>query len=167
MASRVSSDPTTPPALPGLGTTWYERGASYWGRRVVTGVLWVGVTGLVCFLAVSLYGGFRDQLPGPVRVVWDWVQAVAACGAFVWGWLVQRRGHRAKLADPPTPQQAWDRKSSEKRRTTGLAVLGRVLAVVAAPVAPAIAAFALGWVCAVVTVREYPSEAGARRALGG
>ncbi|MEV0266791.1 hypothetical protein AB0I49_36335 [Streptomyces sp. NPDC050617] len=162
----TAASTSLPPALPGLGTTWYERGAPYWSRRVVTGVLWLAVTVFVCFLAVSLYQGFRDQLPSGVRTVWDGVQAVAGCAALVWGWLVQRRGHRAKLADPPTPEQAWDRKSDEKRRTTGPAALGRIVAVLAAPVAPAVAAFALGWVCAVMTVREYPSEVGARRALG-
>ncbi len=35
----------------------------------------------------------------------------------------------------------------------------------AAPVVPAVAAFATGWLAAVLTVREYPSEVGARRAM--
>ncbi|MBK3581868.1 hypothetical protein JHN63_50645 [Streptomyces sp. MBT65] len=68
-------------------------------------------------------------------------------------------------ASPPSPGRARRAKRDEARRSTGLAVAGRVLWLVAAPVAPALAAGCVGWVAAAFAVREYPSEVGARRAL--
>ena len=100
-----------------------------------------------------------------MRTVWDWAQAVVSVVALVWGWRVQRRDLRRKLLDPPTPDQARRTKRDETRRSTGLAVAGRALWLVAAPVAPALVAGCVGWVVAAFAVREYPSEVGARRAL--
>ncbi|OIJ66391.1 hypothetical protein [Streptomyces mangrovisoli] len=171
MASRASSEapaagaPARVPALPGLGTTWYERGPRYWLRRAFGALLWFAVTAFACFVALRLYGGFRGELPSAVRPVWDWVQVVASCGALVWGWVVQRREHRRRLQDPPSPAAARAGKRDETRRSGGRAVAGRFLLLVAAPVLPACAAWLVGWVLAAFTVREYPSEVGARRAL--
>ncbi|MEU6663495.1 hypothetical protein [Streptomyces sp. NPDC046821] len=178
MASRASSDVPAAgaspvpgggriPALPGLGTTWYERGARYWMQRAWTGVLWVAVLAFFCFVSVSLYEGFREVLPGGVRGGWDIAQGVAGCVALVWGWVVQRRGHRKALADPPAPGRARAARRDTAGRSTGLAVLGRALIVIAAPVMPAFAAFCVGWCVAALTVREYPTEVGARRAMEG
>ncbi|WP_406104394.1 hypothetical protein OG698_19655 [Streptomyces sp. NBC_01003] len=155
------------PVLPGLGTSWYERGVRYWMRRTGTGVLWLAVLAFFCFVSLSLYSGFREVLPSGVRTVWDVAQAVAACVAVVWGWVVQRRAHRRDLLDPPSPGRARARRRASAGRSTGLAVLGRGLVVIAAPVMPAFAAFCVGWSVAVLTVREYPTEVGARRALQG
>ncbi|CAL2070056.1 MULTISPECIES: hypothetical protein [Streptomyces] len=171
MASRASSDaPAAPapvriPALPGLGTTWYARGARYWLRRASGALLWFLVLAFFCYAALELYSGFREQLPSAVRTVWDWAQVVASVVALVWGWLVQRRGHRAKLQDPPVPDEFRAGKRDEVRRTTWLTLVGRLLVVIAAPVLPAFAAWAVGWCAAAFTVREYPSEVGARRLL--
>ncbi|MDF3292046.1 hypothetical protein [Streptomyces silvisoli] len=96
--------------------------------------------------------------------MWDWAQIAGSGVALVWGWRVQRKGHREKLLDPPTPTQVAERKRDETRRTPGLIAAGRGAALLAAPVLPALAAWAMGWVCAAVTVREYPSEVAARRA---
>ncbi|GGX86321.1 hypothetical protein GCM10010510_34320 [Streptomyces anandii JCM 4720] len=90
---------------------------------------------------------------------------IASCGAVVWGWLVQRRDHRRKLLDPPTPARARAARRDQSRRTPGLVVAGRFLVLLAAPVLPAAMAFAVGWLIAAFTVREYPSEVGARRWL--
>jgi 4-amino-4-deoxy-L-arabinose transferase-like glycosyltransferase len=171
--SRASSEapaagtPAGIPSLPGLGTTWYARGARYWLRRTSGALLWLAVTALLCYFALRLYGGFRTELPSTVRTVWDWAQIVASCVAVVLGWVVQRRDHRKKLLDPPTPDQARSGKRRETGRSVGLAVAGRFLVVIAAPVLPAFAAYAVGWLIAAFTVREYPSEVGARRALQG
>ncbi|MET7681245.1 hypothetical protein [Streptomyces sp. NPDC005423] len=173
MASKASSDaraagtPAGIPALPGLGTTWYERGPRYWLRRACGAALWFMVLAFFCFIALSLYGGFRQALPPTVRTVWDWTQVAASCVALGWGWRVQRRDHRAKLLDPPTPAQARSAKRDGTRRSVGLAVAGRVLCLVAAPVMPVFVAGCVGWVAAAFTVREYPSEVGARRAMEG
>ncbi|MFJ9898577.1 hypothetical protein ACIQPR_35120 [Streptomyces sp. NPDC091280] len=170
MGSQASSDaasrtPARIPALPGLGTTWYERGTRYWLRRVRTAVLLLLVMAFLCFAAISLYRGFRTVLPPGVRTVWDWAQVIASCGAPVWGWVVQRRSHHRDLQDPPAPDEFRSRKRAEARRTTGLALVGRFAVVLAAPVLPALAAWAVGWCAAMLTVREYPSEVGARRWL--
>ncbi|MEX3104891.1 MULTISPECIES: hypothetical protein [unclassified Streptomyces] len=169
MASRASSDLSTPgapppiPSLPGLGTTWYGRGASYWLRRLCTAVLFLLVLALLCLAAFSLYRGFRTILPSSARDPWDWAQLLLAVPAAVWGWRVQRRAVARDLANPPTPEESRTRKRSETTRATGLALLGRFVAVLAAPVMPALAALAVGWTAAMLTVREYPSEVGARR----
>ncbi|WP_037803639.1 hypothetical protein, partial [Streptomyces resistomycificus] len=86
-------------------------------------------------------------------------------GASVWGWRVQRRDHRRKLLDPPTPDRARRDKQNETRRSVGLTLAGRLLFVVAAPMMPAFAAWGVGWAAAAFSVREYPSEVGARRSL--
>ncbi|WUV66355.1 hypothetical protein OG223_30845 [Streptomyces sp. NBC_01478] len=170
MASKASSEaasgtPARIPALPGLGTTWYERGPRYWLRRASGALLWFVVLAFFCYIALVLYGSFRTSLPSTVRAVWDWAQVVLSFVALVWGWRVQRRDHHKKLLDPPSPGQARRSKRNETGRSVGLAVAGRVLLLVAAPVAPAFAAGCVGWVLAAFTVREYPSEVGARRAL--
>ncbi|MGW1754434.1 hypothetical protein [Streptomyces mirabilis] len=173
MASRASSEapasgtPARIPALPGLGTTWYERGARYWLRRASGAVLWFAVLAFACYIALVLYQSFRGDLPSGVRTVWDWAQVAASCVALVWGWVVQRRGHRRDLLDPPTPSEARGRKRDRTRRSTGLALAGRILFLIAAPVLPALLAYAVGWVLAAFTVREYPSEVGARRVVEG
>ena len=169
MASKASSEapasgtPARVPALPGLGTTWYERGTRYWLRRASGALLWLVLLAFFCYIALVLYGSFRTSLPSPVRTVWDWAQVALSFVALAWGWRVQRRDHREKLLDPPSPDRSRHSKQDETRRSTGLAVAGRVLWLVAAPVAPALAAGCVGWVVAVFTVREYPSEVGARR----
>ncbi|MGW7526054.1 hypothetical protein [Streptomyces sp. NPDC054783] len=171
MASRASSEapdarvPARIPSLNGLGTSWYERGTGYWLRRVRLAVLMLAVLAFLCFAAVELYTGFRTVLPSGVRPVWDWAQVAGACAALPWGWVVQRRQHRGQLLDPPEPDEFRSRKSGEVRRTAGLAYVGRGLLVLAAPVLPALAGFAVGWSAGMLTVREYPSEVGARRWL--
>ncbi|MFE2507744.1 hypothetical protein ACFXC9_04600 [Streptomyces naganishii] len=161
----MSGAPADIPSLPGLGTTWYRRGARYWLRRAGGAALWLVVTAFVCYMGLALYGGFREVLTPGLRTAWDWIQVIASCGAVVWGWLVQRRDHRRKLLDPPSPARARAARRDQSRRTPGLVVAGRFLILLAAPVLPAAMAFAVGWLLAAFTVREYPSEVGARRWL--
>ncbi|MGW2488007.1 hypothetical protein ACWCV9_12420 [Streptomyces sp. NPDC001606] len=171
MASRVSSEAPAPgfsvpvPALPKLGRTWYERGTRYWLCRARTTVFIVFAMAMFCLFALSLYAGVRDLLPATARVVWDGVQAAASAVTLVWGWVAQRRGHRAALADPPTPEETLRAKRAHDRRVPGRIALGRGLVLLAAPVMPAFAAYLVGWLAAWTTVREYPSEVGARRWL--
>lgn len=171
MASKAYSEDGVPaaaiPVLPGLGTTWYARGPRYWLRRTPGAALWFAVLAFVCYVALRLYGSFRAELPSAVRTVWDWAQSAGSCVTLVRGWRTQRREHHAKLQEPPSPGWARAAKRDETRRSPGLAVAGRALLLVAAPVVPALAAGPAGWVVASFTVREYPSEVGARRALRG
>jgi hypothetical protein len=164
----TQAPPDVIPPLPGLGTTWYERGARYWARRVWTAVLFFFVLAFVCYIALRLYLGVpRSDLSPTVRTVWDWTQAAASGVAVVWGWTKQRRDHRRKLLAPPTPQQMWDAKRGDTRRAPGLARAGVLPLLIAAPVLPAIAAWGVGWFVAMLTVHEYPSEVGARLWLQG
>ncbi|PAZ14884.1 hypothetical protein CLM62_16840 [Streptomyces sp. SA15] len=172
MASRASSDvpaseaPVQIPKLPGLGTSWYERGARYWARRVRTAILVLLLLAFFCYIALRLYVGVpRSDLPPTARTVWDWTQAVASGVAVAWGWVKQRRDHRKKLLDPPTPQQMWEAKRGDSTRAPGLARAAVLPLLIAAPVLPAIAAWGVGWFAAMLTVHEYPSEVGARRWL--
>lgn len=91
------------------------------------------------YIALVRYGGFRTSLPRAVRTVGDWAQVALSFVALVRGWRVQRRDHHKKLLDPQSPDQARQAERDETRRSTGLAV--------------------------AFTVREYPGEMGARRAL--
>jgi hypothetical protein len=169
MGSRASSDvpasrtPAKIPALPGLGTTWYERGTRYWLRRVRTAVLLLVVMAFFCFRARPLSGLPRRVLPPTVRTVWDWAQVVASCGASSGaGWCSAGAITRTSWTRPPRRRPAAKR--DETRRSTGLAVAGAL----SAPrgTRPAgLAAWGVGWCAAMLTVREYPSEVGARRWL--
>ncbi|MDQ0958796.1 hypothetical protein QFZ66_002674 [Streptomyces sp. B4I13] len=173
MASKASSEPTEQPgapaldipALPKLGKTWYRRGPLYWLSRARTTVFLMLVMALVCFMAVSLYQGFRSEMPATARTVCDGVQVAASVAALVWGWVQQRRGHREALLNPPTPEQTRQAKLDHNRRAPGRIAAGRGLVLLAAPVLPAFAAYIVGWLTAWLTVREYPSEVGARRWL--
>lgn len=174
MASRASSDVSAArprpeiPKLPGLGTSWYERGAGYWARRIRTAVVVLPVMAFSCYIAVRLYSGVpRSDLPPTARMVWDWTQAVASAVAVVWGWMKQRRDHRKKILAPPTPQQMWEAKRGDTRRAPGLARAAFLPLLIAAPVLPMIVAWGVGWFVAMLTVREYPSEVGARLWLQG
>ncbi|MFG2638540.1 hypothetical protein ACGFX8_32925 [Streptomyces sp. NPDC048362] len=171
MASRVSSEAPAPgfsvpvPALPKLGRTWYRRGAAYWLCRARTTVFVVLALALFSLFAVGLYAGVRDLLPATARTVWDGVQVAASVVASVWGWVTQRRGHCEALLDPPDPDRTLRAARDHDRRVPGRIAAGRGLVLLAAPVMPAIVAYLVGWSAAWLTVREYPSEVGARRWL--
>ncbi|WP_217234551.1 hypothetical protein [Streptomyces sp. AC555_RSS877] len=171
MASQASSEapvhgtPAHIPALPKLGTTWYKRGMPYWLRRARTAVFLIVVMAMVCFFALNLYRGFTSEWSPTARTVWNWTQAVASCAALAWGWIRQRRSHREGLLHPPTPEQTLHAERDHNRRGPGRIAAGRALVLLAAPVMPAFAAYVVGWLTAWLTVREYPSEVGARRWL--
>ncbi|MYW17159.1 hypothetical protein GT039_16560 [Streptomyces sp. SID2955] len=169
MASRVSAEAPAPgssvpvPALPRQGRTWYRRGPAYWLRRTRTTVFVLSAMTLSGLFALGLYSGFRDLLPPTVRVVWDGVQAAASVVTAGWGWVTQRRGHRAALLSPPSPDRSRRARRDHAGRVPGRIAWGRGLVLLAAPVVPAFAAYTAGWLAAWLTVREYPSEVGARR----
>jgi hypothetical protein len=156
MASRASSEPVVP-ALPGLGTTWYARGGRYWTRRVLSAVVLLALMAGLDAAAVELYSGFLTVVSRPVRQAWDAAQIVLACLGAVGGWVLARRQTRRQVAE------AAD--GAEVRRTGGAVLGGRFVLVLLSPVAPALAALATGWLASSLTVREYPTEVAARRAL--
>ncbi|SED89692.1 hypothetical protein SAMN04490357_6233 [Streptomyces misionensis] len=154
------------PSLPGLGTTWYERGPRYWLRRTVNALFLLTVLALFGCLALKLYSGApRTFMPPRVRRVWDAVQIVASCVTFVWGWVGQRRKLRRQLVDPPAPDAFRAAKRAEGSRAVYWSRAGLVPLLLATPILPPIVAWCVGWSAAVLTVREYPGEVGARRRL--
>ncbi|MEU5438598.1 hypothetical protein AB0G73_35390 [Streptomyces sp. NPDC020719] len=161
MGSRVSSELVK---LPMVGTTWYRRGAGYWLRRISTGCFLLALSALVMFLAVALFQGVIQAFPESWHTAGYVVEAAASVAAAVWGWVFGRRQVKAKLADPPTPDQAWTTQRRAKIQGAG-AVGGRGLVLLMAPVMPAVIAWWIGAVCAGMFVRELPSEVGARRAM--
>ncbi|MFF3330134.1 hypothetical protein ACFYWX_11320 [Streptomyces sp. NPDC002888] len=172
MASRASSDvPVSEasvkiPKLPGLGTSWYLRGTRYWACRVRTAILLLLLLAFYSYIALRLYmGAPRSDLPPTVRTVWDGTQIAASGVALVWGWVKQRHDHHKRLLDPPNPDEMWQTRRNQVSRAPGLARAGLIPLLLAAPVLPALAAWCVGWTAAMLTVREYPSEAGARRWL--
>lgn len=171
MVSQASSEVPAPgpsvqiPSLPGLGTTWYERGARYWLRRVLTGILWLAVLTFAFWILLGIYMGFLSGMSPTVRTVWNSVLAAASCVTVVWGWVAQRRRHREALLNPPTPEQTRQAKRDRARRNVGVTFAGRGLVLLAAPVLPALIAYAIGEFLAVLTVRESAAEVGARRWL--
>jgi len=171
MASRASSEAeargtlTDIPALPKLGRTWYTRGVPYWLCRARTTTFMIILMVVVSVFDIALYNGFTSEWPPTVRLVWNWVTGVASCAALVWGWVQQRREHRKALLDPPTPAQTVRAKRDHNRQAPGRAFANRWMVLLLVPVLPALAAYTIGWLTAWTTVREYPSEVGARRWL--
>ncbi|MFC9928057.1 hypothetical protein [Streptomyces sp. NPDC127190] len=166
---RTSTPPAAPvtvPALPGLGTTWYRRGARYWLRRAGGAVLLLTALAFFCYVALRLYLGVpRSDLPPRVRRAWDAVQAVASCAALVHGWVGQRRALRRQRLDPPAPGEVRAAKRAATGRAGNWSRAGVVPLLLAAPVLPAFAAWCAGRLLAALAVRAYPSEIGARRQL--
>ena len=152
------------PSLPGLGTTWYARGARYWLRRASGALLWLAVLAFLCYIALRMYSGApRTYLPPSVRRVWDAVQILASCVTVVWGWVSQRRKLRRQLVDPPAPDALRAARRAETRRAVYWSRAGLIPLLLAAPILPPIVAWCVGWCTAAFTVREHPSEVGARR----
>jgi hypothetical protein len=49
------------PALPGLGVTWYDRGLSYWARRLRMSLLWALVLALIAAFDIGLFTAIRHS----------------------------------------------------------------------------------------------------------
>ncbi len=165
MASRASSEPGEPAKLPFLGTSWYGRGAGYWARRItLAGFLLVGLLLLGLFVT-GVYLRIVAGLSPTLRLVCHGAQILACCAFLVWGWKSARKQIQERRLNPPAPKEAWQRQREESRRGASLAIVGRVIALFAMPVLPAVMAYLLGMVCAGAFARELPMEIGARRAL--
>ncbi|MFF7750735.1 hypothetical protein ACFZCP_16060 [Streptomyces sp. NPDC007971] len=159
-----NSTPVRIPSLPGLGTTWYERGARYWLRRAASAVLLLTALAFFCWIALMLYLGVpRSDLPPGVRRDWDVTQVIASCATLALGWVGQRRNLRRQLLDPPAPDAFRAAKRAEAARAGYWSRAGVIPLLLASPVLPAVAAWGVGWLTATLTVRAYPSEVGARR----
>lgn len=105
-----------------------------------------------------LYLGFVSLFPDRVRIVLHVVEGAAAPAALATGWVRQHPVNRTPVA----PEQVA---ASRKRagRAAAKAYGNQGLAVLMAPVLPAIAAYLLGSFLAALFVRETPREIGARQ----
>ncbi|MFI6052376.1 hypothetical protein ACIBCO_20100 [Streptomyces violascens] len=93
------------------------------------------------------------------------LQAAASTGAAVWGWLNFRRKARVVREEAASPEETMRRHQSAQRRAPGLASAGRLPALFLIPFMAPVFAWILGMLLAMASLRELPSEAGARKAL--
>ncbi|MCA1221143.1 hypothetical protein [Streptomyces sp. 8L] len=165
MVSRVTSDVPKPAKLPVVGTTWVRRGAAYWIRRVALGLFLFIVLG---GLSAVIIGGFFDLVSGldpfwrsACRVLY----CLACAAGAVWGWVAARRKLRKTQATPPTPEEARRLNSSGQRKAPGLALSGRLPALLLLPFLAPLLLWALFALLGGSFVRVLPVEVSARRAL--
>jgi hypothetical protein len=114
------------------------------------------------YIAITLYRYCLTALPAGARPACDVVEALLACAGVVWGWINGRRRLRAAREQALSAKESW----AQRRAVTGLAQSragGWFL--IAAPVLPALVAYAAGELCAEHATKEFPSEVGARREL--
>jgi|SRR5579859_2083264 len=70
------------PALPGVGITWYDRGAKYWRLRARAAFMWALALLLIGLVDAGFFGAAHKSSPAifAVLVALDVVVAVAAVG---------------------------------------------------------------------------------------
>ncbi|MFE7116717.1 hypothetical protein ACFU99_15010 [Streptomyces sp. NPDC057654] len=120
---------------------------------------------LLGFFVAGVYLRIVAGLSPTVRLVCHIAQLLACWAFLAWGWKAARRQIQEKRLNPPTPKEAWQRQREDSRRGVSLAIVGRIVALFAMPVLPAVMAYLIGAVCAGVFARELPMEIGARRTL--
>ena len=49
------------PALPGVGITWYDRGGTYWARRITLTLLWALALFLIALIDVGFFRAVRHS----------------------------------------------------------------------------------------------------------
>lgn len=170
MASPISSDPSpdpSPPAIPLYGTSWYERGVSYWLRRAWFAVAMLLLTAFAGFVVLSLCRGFAEAvLPPAARTAFGVLEGITACAGVAWGWTRQQREYGATRREI---EQAPDQDPLVPERRAHQAVpgplAGRALVVLLAPLVLPLIAYFLGLVLAAAFTREMPSELRARRTM--
>ncbi|MER0448647.1 hypothetical protein ABR738_29510 [Streptomyces sp. Edi4] len=168
MASRASSDSVAPAKLPLLGTSWYRRGAGYWLRRTRSVLVQFAFSALFGLFSVAVWQHIESGLPPGLHAGADMAMGALSLGFLVRGWIWGRRTIRAKLAAPPTPEQAWQlHRLARAGRGSADPDFGRRGGPLLffAPFVPPCVAWWVGATCATQFVRETPAEAGARKAL--
>ncbi|MFD7337738.1 hypothetical protein ACFV98_17260 [Streptomyces violascens] len=148
-----------------MGTTWYRRGPSYWLRRTAFVVFLLIVTGLMFGVTLNMFLSTVGGLSDGWRHIGYTLQAVASTGAAGWGWAYYRRRAREAEARAASPAETWRRHDGAQRRAPGLASAGRLPALLLLPFMAPVFAWVLGMLLAMASLRELPSEAGARKAL--
>jgi hypothetical protein len=90
-------------SLPFLGTTWYRRGPSYWVRRALLTLFWLGLIALdvVVIRFVLLPALSRNEAEAFLLVV-----VVVGVASFVWLW---RRSSSTQPEHPSPRRKTWNR----------------------------------------------------------
>lgn len=81
--------------VPGLGTTWVERGTKYWTRRALLGLFTVGMLLLIVFFVIAVLGGILSSVGVVTRVVVSTVAGISVVASCFYG----LRSLRQKNAD--------------------------------------------------------------------
>ena len=102
-----------------LGTSWYERGFSYWSRRTALLVFWSALLAFVVWVIVGLFSAAATGTSGVGRVVLLAAMSLAVTGSFVWGFSLMRRSEEEKKLGVPMIMRAGT--TAEQRRRAGSA----------------------------------------------
>ncbi|WP_438291362.1 hypothetical protein [Streptomyces sp. HUAS TT7] len=140
----------------------------YWLRRVRLAVFQLVFGGLFLLLSVAVWQGIESGLPTGWHRAVDVAMGAVSLAFLVRGWIWGRRTIRSRLAEPPTPEQAWIRhRQARTGRGSANPDVGKRGGPLLffAPFFPPCVAWWIGMTCATQFVRELPSEAGARKAL--
>jgi hypothetical protein len=117
--SALPRDVTVEP-LPGLGTTWVDRGAAYWRRRVGLALMWAVIVTLVTAIVIGFLGAIRGSsqtgfyAAAAVEVAWS----LAIIGWFTVGTV--RRWN-----DPAPPRRLTGRSRRAGQGGAALGVIAR------------------------------------------
>ena len=157
--------PPSVPEVKGMGTTWVDRGVSYWARRSAAALFSLGVAIVAGILTVTL----ARAIVTPMALGWALITVLVIAAVVGWSFW---RGWRALVRHEPTGRPERQRPS---RRWSGAAGIGvGLLALLGNAVSGAVlvlsAPFCVGWATAWFLSclrRYYPGEAQARAALAG
>ena len=106
--------------LPGLGTTWVDRGSAYWLRRVGLALMWAVVVTLVTIIVI----GFLSAIRGSSQTGFYAVLAVeVAWSLAIIGWFIV--GTARRWNDPAPPRRLTGRSRRAGQGGAGLGVLAR------------------------------------------
>lgn len=158
-------EPVKPAKLPVVGTSWVNRGAGYWLRRVsISGYV---ILGMGVVFALVLYGFFHlvSGLPTPWRVVCQVLYCALCLVGGVLGWTRARRKVHAARRDPASPEEAQRASRAGQRAARGLASAGRLPALLLMPFLAPLFAWVTGLLLAVSLAWELSTEVEARRRL--
>ncbi|MEU6774726.1 hypothetical protein [Streptomyces sp. NPDC046759] len=159
-ADGATGEQVEPAAIPRLGTTWFDRGAGYWLRRIAHGCIQLALLLFVGLVVTAFYAGFWEAVgvPRSARTAVYAVTAVACLLSLLAGFVRTRRAP----VEIPTPEQAWREHRSRQRRNAASAAGGRWTLLLLAPVLPATVAWAIGTWAAPTLARRTAAEIGAR-----
>jgi hypothetical protein len=90
-------------SLPFLGTTWYKRGPSYWFRRVLLTLFWLGLVTADVAITVFLCLPLLDRTVAEVFLL---VVVVVGVASGVWIW---RRSPSTQPERPSPRRKTWNR----------------------------------------------------------